>query len=568
MGQQERQAARPGLSWSGAAGVISLLAVVAGAPNSVRAQVLAYPIVRTEDGAVQGTAFADHQEFLGIPFASPPLGDLRFAPPVRAARWSGVLPAQQFRSSCPQQPGFVGNIPSTNEDCLYLNVYTPPGVTFPDFREGHDAEHRIDTGGQDNDMLLPVLVWIHGGGFIDGGAASYIGSQLAASGDIIVVTIQYRLNAFGFLASTALSKSSPRRRSGNYGFEDQQAAIAWVLRNIFAFGGNPLRVTIAGESAGALSVENHLVSPFTPPYERAIGESTIGIGPVGFPLEPSLSQAETTGDQFVAAVGCDTAPDVVACLRSQSVDTLLNASSSFSWGPIVDGFDIPLDPNTAIRKGFFRRVPILNGTNLTEGQLFALLVVLQSGSFPDAAGYAALVAQQFGSTAAPAILSEYPASSFSSPLEAYAIVLTDSAFSCSASTAVRQISKRRVPVYQYEFNEPDAAPLAIFPTIPGFPWIDPHAVEMPYVFGGALPGLILGKGFTPRDRTPARLALSAQLMAYWTQFVKTGNPNQPGEPFWPRYHSSQDAVQALNNTTGPEFNFRTEHHCDFWDSLN
>jgi len=309
------------------------------------------------------------------------------------------------------------------------------------------------------------------------------------------------------------------------------------------------------------------VSPFTPPYKGAIAESTIGIGPIGFPLEPTLSQAETTGDQFVAAVGCDTAPDVVACLRSLSVDTLLNASSSFRWGPIVDGFDIPLDPNAAIRKGLFRRVPILNGTNLTEGQLFALFVVLQTGGFPDAAGYAALVAQQFGSVAQ-AILAEYPASSFSSPLEAYAIVLTDSAFSCSASTAVRAISKRSVPVYQYEFNEPDAAPRAIFPPIPGFPWIDPHGVELPYVFGGALPGFILGKGFTPRDRTPARLALSAQLMAYWTQFVKTGNPNQPGEPFWPRYHSSQDAVQALNDTTAPEFNFRIQHHCDFWDSLN
>jgi para-nitrobenzyl esterase len=568
MEQQKRKNARPAQSGSDAAWLILLLAIVAGAPNGVRAQALAYPIVRTEDGAVQGTAFADHQEFLGIPFASPPLGDLRFAPPVRAARWSGVLPAQQFRSSCPQQPGFVGNIPSTDEDCLYLNVYTPPDVTFRDAREGQDAENRIDAEGEEKDTLLPVLVWIHGGGFIDGGAASYIGSQLAASGNIIVVSIQYRLNAFGFLASTALSDSSPRRRSGNYGFEDQQAAIAWVLRNIVAFDGNPRRVTIAGESAGALSVENHLVSPFTPPYEGAIGESTIGIGPVGFPLEPTLSQAEVTGDQFVAAVGCDTAPEVVACLRSLSVDTLLNASSSFRWGPIVDGFDIPLDPNTAIRKGLFRRVPILNGTNLTEGQLFALLLVLQTGSFPDEAGYAAVLAQQFGSALAPAILAEYPASSFSSPLEAYAIVLTDSTFSCPASNAARAISKRSVPVYQYEFNEPDAAPRAIFPAIPGFPWIDPHSVELPYVFGGALPGLIFGKGFTPRDRTPARLALSAQLMAYWTQFVKTGNPNQPGEPLWPRYHSSQNVVQALNDTTGPEFNFRTEHHCDFWDSLN
>jgi para-nitrobenzyl esterase len=527
--------------------------------------VLSQPIVQTEDGAVQGSALADHEEFLGIPFAAPPVGNLRFAPPSPPTPWSGVLATQQFRSSCPQPPGFVVNIPSIDEDCLYLNVYTPPNLTLPPLRKTNDGDGDAD----DRDVrLLPVMVWIHGGGFIDGGAASYIGTQLAAKGNIVFVSIQYRLNVFGFLASTALSGDSPQGLSGNYGFEDQQAAIAWVVRNIRSFGGNPRRITIAGESAGAASVTNHLVSPLTAPFEGAIGESTIGIGPLGLSQEATLTQAKSTGDQFVASVGCNTAADVVACLRSLSVQTLLSASAGFGWAPIVDGFDIPLEPNTAIRMGFFRRVPILNGTNLTEGQLFALTALLRIGSFPDAAGYAALVTQQFGSSAAPAILALYPASNFSSPLEAYAIVLTDSGFSCPASAAVRAISKHKVPVYQYEFNEPDASPGVLYPTIPGFPWIDPHGVELPYVFGGVVSGQIFGEGFAPVDQTPARLALSAELIAYWTQFVKTGTPNQPGEPFWPRYHPSKDDVQALNDNTGPEFTFRTDHNCDFWDSLN
>jgi para-nitrobenzyl esterase len=179
------------------------------------------------------------------------------------------------------------------------------------------------------------------------------------------------------------------------------------------------------------------------------------------------------------SVVANTASDVVACLRSLPVATILNASTPFGWGPIVDGSNILLAPNTAIRKGFF---PILNGTNLTEGQLFALLALLQTGSFPDANGYAALVTQPFGSATAPAILARYPASNFSTPLEAYAMVLTDSEFSCPASAAVRVISKHSVPVYQYEFNEPNAAPSAAFFAVPGFPWIDPHAVELPHVF--------------------------------------------------------------------------------------
>jgi para-nitrobenzyl esterase len=524
----------------------ALLAISAGGPLTAAAQATGNPIVQTHKGAVQGTAFSDHQEFLGIPFAAPPVGNLRFASPVPPQAWSGVLQTQQFRSSCPQPPGVIENIPSTDEDCLYLNVYTPPNVTGPE-------------GGKES--LLPVMVWIHGGGYIDGGAASYISTQLAAKG-IIVVSIQYRLNVFGFLASTALSKASPFGLSGNYGFEDQQAAIGWVVRNILAFGGNPWRITIAGESAGALSVTNHLVSPFTPPYEGAIGESTIGIGSVGLNQEPTLSQAQTMGDQFVAAVGCNTAPDVVACLRSLPVATLLNASTPFLWSPVVDGFDIPLEPNIAIRKGFFRRVPILNGTNLTEGQLFAAVAAV-GGAFAN--GYAALITNQFGA-AAPAILAQYPESNFSDPVEAYASVLTDSEFSCPASAAVRAISSRFVPVYQYEFNEPNAAPSALYP--PVFPWVDPHGVELPYVFGGVNSNQIFGVGFEPFDQTPARLALSAEVMTYWTQFVKTGNPNISGEPFWPRYNSSEDDVQGLNDNTGPEFNFRTEHNCGFWDLLN
>jgi para-nitrobenzyl esterase len=265
------------------ASAIATFSLILATAQIASAQMMGHPIVQTLDGKVQGSAFKDHVEFLGIPFAAPPVGKLRFEPPAPPTPWKGVLKTQAFKSSCPQPPGFLGNIASNNEDCLYLNVYTPPNVQQP----------------------LPVMIWIHGGGYVAGGAATYISSALANHGNIIVVTIQYRLNVFGFLASTSLSKTAAGGTSGNYGFEDQQAALAWVIANIAAFGGDPSHVTIAGESAGAGSVTNHLVAPGSQGFAGAIGESAIAIGRGLLGLEKTLGDAETAGDKFVTAVKCD-----------------------------------------------------------------------------------------------------------------------------------------------------------------------------------------------------------------------------------------------------------------------
>ncbi|MGN6176819.1 MAG: carboxylesterase/lipase family protein, partial [Streptosporangiaceae bacterium] len=249
------------------------------------------PVVSTGDGAVRGTTVGTVGEFLGIPYAAPPIGNLRWRPPAAAASWHGVRDATQFGPSCPQ--ALTGNplLPPgpISEDCLYLNVYAP-------------AVNSDDQGGR------PVLVWIHGGGLVQDGARDYDGSELAADG-VVVVTINYRLGALGFLAHPALA-SRPGGAAGNYGLMDQQAALRWVQRNIARFGGDPDNVTIAGQSAGGLSVLAQMVSPGARGlFQRAIVES----GTFALNQRP-LATAETAGETFATAVGC---PDQsAACLRN------------------------------------------------------------------------------------------------------------------------------------------------------------------------------------------------------------------------------------------------------------
>ena len=239
------------------------------------------PVVTTGEGAVQGSTAGTVDEFLGIPYAAPPVGNLRWRPPAPPRDWHGVRNATQFGPSCPQ--ALTGNplLPPgpISEDCLYLNVYAP-------------AVNSDDQGGR------PVLVWIHGGGLVQDGARDYDGSELAADG-VVVVTINYRLGALGFLAHPALA-SRPGGAAGNYGLMDQQAALRWVQRNIARFGGDPDNVTIAGQSAGGLSVLAQMVSPGARGlFQRAIVESgTYQL------TEPSLAAAETAGQAFAAKAGC------------------------------------------------------------------------------------------------------------------------------------------------------------------------------------------------------------------------------------------------------------------------
>ena len=306
----------------------------------------------TGDGAVRGTATGTVDEFLGIPYAAPPTGNLRWRPPQPPAHWWGVRDATQFAPSCPQPPSPFAPPGPFSEDCLYLNVYTP----------GRDAGHRLLRGGGEDG--LPVLVWIHGGGLTEDAGRNYDGSMLAADGTV-VVTINYRLGALGFLAHPALA-SRPGGPAGNYGLMDQQAALRWVRDNIRHFGGDPHNVTIAGESAGGLSVLAQMVSPGSRGlFQKAIIQS----GSFALNQRP-LADAEAAGEAFAAQAGC---PDqTAACLRQLPVSDLVNPDFVEIPG-VVDGKVLTEPIGAALAAGQFARVPVLNGTNHDEERIFVTI---------------------------------------------------------------------------------------------------------------------------------------------------------------------------------------------------
>jgi para-nitrobenzyl esterase len=492
-------------------------------------------IVRTANGLVSGTVGAGVRAFLGIPFAAPPVGDLRWRPPQPAASWSGIRQATSFGNACAQAPGvFAANARqgSTSEDCLYLNVYTPNPVR-------HD---------------LPVMVWIHGGGFTAGSASQYDPSVLTAKGQAVIVTINYRLGPFGFLALQGLSAEERDRSSGDYGLQDQQAALRWVRRNIAHFGGSSRNVTIFGESAGGLSVCANLASPTADDlFERAITES----GPCAGTL-PTLASAQAAGTALAGGLGCTEPASQVSCMRAEPVSTLLGAVGAFR--PNVDGSVLAQQIPDAISSGQFNRVPVMEGSNHDEYRLFVALQFDLAGFPPGhpilADQYATLVQATFGGQA-PRVLAEYPLSSFASPSIAWSTVLTDSVFVCPARTADALLSAQ-VPTFAYEFNDPNAPEFIV--TDPFMPLGAFHASELPYVFQPANPA-----GFFA---TPAQAALSDQMIRYWTRFADEGDPNSFATPPWPHYQSASDQFQSLAPSgTTTITTFAADHRCAFWASL-
>src|SRR6516165_10711307 len=312
------------------------------------------PVVPTGDGPVRGVTAGSIDEFLGIPYAAPPTGNLRWRPPQPPAGWQGVRDATQFGPSCPQPPSL--SVPGTfSEDCLYLNVNTP---ALP----GGDQDHRWRNGGDDGG--LPVLVWIHGGGLTQDAGRDYDPAKLAADG-VVVVTINYRLGALGFLAHPALA-SWPGGPAGNYGLMDQQAALRWVRDNIGQFGGDRHNVTIAGESAGGLSVLAQLVSTGARGlFQKAIIES----GSFALNQRP-LATAEASGEAFAGSLGCTgQTAQTAACLRNLPVTDLVTPAFVEIPG-VVDGKVLTEPIGTALAAGRFARVPVLNGTNHDEERLF------------------------------------------------------------------------------------------------------------------------------------------------------------------------------------------------------
>jgi para-nitrobenzyl esterase len=527
------QRVRTGLA-AGAAATAVLIAAAActsatatpGASKSASQSATTNPdtalLVATAGGTVRGQAIAATDEFLGIPYAAPPVGALRWQPPRPPAPWHGIRAATSYAPHCPQPSSTFGQA-STSEDCLYLNVFTPATSTARD---------------------LPVMVWVHGGSLRTGESNDYNPAALVRHG-VVVVTINYRLGALCFLADAALA-GRPGGPSGNYGLMDQQAALRWVQRNIRGFGGNPGDVTVFGESAGGLSVLSQLASPGARGlFQRAIVESgTYQL------TQPSLAAAEAAGKAFAAKAGC--VRNTAACLRGLPVSTILANEDPVGYTPDVDGAVLTQSIKTALARGQFNRVPVVIGTNHDEYRLF-VAVFQFLGQRVTAANYQSMIASTLGVSAAIAgkIAAQYPLSRYPSPPVALGAVGTDAIFACHALTADESLA-RYVPTYAYEFNDENAPELFLPPV--GFPYGAAHASELPYLFSQATISRPIGL-------SAAQQQLAAAMKQDWTNMAKTGIPAAG----WPKFTSaSQQMLSLVPPAPQVETDFAAQHHCAFW----
>jgi para-nitrobenzyl esterase len=510
------------------AAVLSVTAACGGTQTSLNRVVL-------DSGPILGVQEAGIWVFKGIPYAAPPVGDLRWRPPQPVTPWQDVRQCVEPGPSCPQPAAggvFYLDVGETDEDCLYLNVWSP-------------AESSAER--------LPVMVWIHGGSFVTGSGsmAVYDGANLAAEG-VVVVTINYRLGPLGFLAHPALAAESAEGTSGDYGLLDQIAALRWVQRNIAAFGGDPGRVTVFGESAGAISILDLLVSPLAEGlFQRAIAQSGILLD-TGFGVSTAAAkaQAEAAGEEFVKRLGVDPSGDALAQMRALSAAELLAAGGSgedlmdqgLTWKPVADGYvlsDLPTDLWLAGRQA---KVPLLIGSNADEGNAFLAGLTGSTDEFR----------LQMGRIFGPYVdeaLALYPVASPADITPAFSRMLTEVGFASTARFAAAAMSAV-APAYLYQFTRvPLGNPLGAF-----------HGVEIPYVFGNA--GLFTALG----DIQQADYDLSGAMMGYWVRFAATGDPNGDGAVPWPEYDSTTDRHLELGDTIGTKAGLYKEA-CDLADRM-
>ncbi len=497
------------------------------------------PEVTLTEGTVRGTRGTGFLEFLGIPYAQPPVGALRWRPPVPVSHWDGTRNATVTPAKCPQS--LLGSV-SGQEDCLYVNVHMPDPAP-------HNA---------------PVMVWIHGGAFVvgegmqtDGGTR---GDVLAATRGVVVVSMNYRLGALGFTAHPALT-SEGGGHSGNYGLLDQLAALQWVRDHIAAFGGDPGNVTLVGESAGGVSVYAQMVSPMSAGlFHRAVIES----GPGGLPV-PTLASGEAQGRRLATALGCDAATDTAACMRAATMTQVIGALPSppgyvsndpayARWQPVIDGAFFPGQPMDRVRAGMFARVPLIAGWNGDEGTLFVFLqdqLGLTAAQYPDA-----LLAMVDGDTSRrDRVLGRYPLSAYATPWQALAAALGDLVITCPTRRALQAMAPFVPHAYQYRFTYPNAS----FLLAAGVPLGAFHSAEVQFVFGHASR---IGRPRFVGDE----LALSQTMRGYWTRFAATGDPNGEAAVAWPAYTVTGEEALRIDVTTQAEMGLHTAD-CAFWEGL-
>ncbi|HVI06163.1 MAG TPA: carboxylesterase family protein [Sphingomicrobium sp.] len=462
--------------------------------------------------------------FRGIPFAAPPTGELRWAEPEPVARWAGIRKATQFGPRCMQRPLYSDMMfrsPKVSEDCLYLNVWTP-----------------VKPAGF-NKARLPVLVYIYGGGFEAGDSSEkrYDGEALARRG-IVVVTVNYRLGIFGFFAHPELTAASPHHSSGNYGLLDQIAALAWVKRNIAAFGGNPDHITIGGESAGSLSVSALMTSPLSRTKLRgAIGES----GALMQKLTPlPLADAERKGAIFAKSIGAPTIP----ALRGLSAEALLAAQARAEDLPIdviIDGYALVEPPAVTFERGQAAHVPLLVGSNSQEA---AESVVFGSG-VPTLASYRLGLSRIFGGKA-DAVFALYPARTDADVLPAATALASDDFLALPTWKWFDLQRRTGAPTYFYEFTRVRPRAVADTSNNPP-PWGAVHSAEIEYALGNLDANPLYS--WTEEDRRVSRT-----MNSYFANFIKTGDPNGKGLPIWPRasLNAAKIRRQIIDVTTHSE----------------
>ncbi|GGG79208.1 carboxylesterase/lipase family protein [Edaphobacter dinghuensis] len=480
--------------------------------------------VKTDKGKVEGAYTTDKQviAFKGIPYAAPPVGDLRWQPPQPAAKWKGVRSAANFGSHCVQSGGYpdmVFHDPGPSEDCLTLNVWAPANAK--------------------PDSKLPVMVWIYGGGFTTGGTSeNRQDGQFLAHRNTIIVSMNYRLGIFGFFVHPELTAESPHHASGNYGLMDQTAAVEWTKRNIAAFGGDPSNITIFGESAGSFAVSTLMASPQSRGLiSKAIGESGGALYSAGlsYPSRESLEQRNVEFAQ--TAFGTSKLAD----LRKLSADDLVKAATAKTtpppprFGPDVDGYFLPESVPAIYAAGQQAHVPLLAGWNADEARgavLFAKPPVT-------AESFTAQADKEFGDRAKD-FLAVYPATTDAEALASAGDFASDRFIAFSTWRWIEaQILTGNAPVYRYFFtlgnpgDQNHKAALGAF-----------HSDDIEYVFGtlDSRPGAV----WRPEDRK-----LSDQMGQYWTNFARTGNPNGPGLPNWPT-STADDQYQVMHLNANPE----------------
>ncbi len=503
-----------------------LMVTVAGANGRV---------VEVEGGSISGTEAGGVTVYKGIPFAAPPVGPLRWKEPQPPLAWQGVRDGTKFSPICPQAPYPAGSVYAQlpqpqSEDCLYLNVWTA-AIKASDRR--------------------PVMVWIHGGALTRGSGSipPYDGAALARKG-VVLVTINYRLGPFGFVAHPALSKESPHGSSGNYGMLDQIAALRWVQQNIAAFGGDPGRVTIFGESAGSWSVCCLMASPLAKGlFHRAIGESGGAFAPMGYLNQKhnGLSAAEELGQALAAELGCDKEADVVAAMRKKSSEEVLAAAARLPAGsrirPNVDGWSLPDEVYAIFAAGKQNDVPVIVGSNKDEATtLFAALAPQNADSFRTAAQ------RKYGDLA-DNFLEVYPADDAARAKSSFLNCSRDEWFTWEMRTWARMVSKSKSKAYLYYFSHvpprPDREKYGAY-----------HAAEILYVFNNLG---IVNWPFSQADRDLADVVSS-----FWVRFATTGDPNADNLPRWTAYDDKAESYMIFGDTA-EQGRVLLRPECDFYD---